>query len=211
MNRSISLAAILVCLVSSLWAAEDAFIPIFDGKTLSGWTKVGGKEKSWSIEDGVLVTQGEGGGWLSTEKTYGDFVLALEYQVGPGGNSGVFIRAPHNGDPAYTGMEIQVLDDESPRYKTLQPYQYCGSVYGVQAAKRGHTKPAGEWNAMEISAVGPKITVKLNGTTITEAVLTEHTDAEKTHPGIKRPDGYIGFQNHDEPVKFRNIRVKSWK
>lgn len=209
MRRSTSLALISLALSTTIgFSKEDGFEPLFDGKTTTGWTRVGGKESNWVVENGELVTKGEGGGWLSTEKTYGDFVLKLEFQVGPGGNSGVFIRSPHNGDPAYTGMEIQVLDDDSDRYKTLKAFQYCGSVYGVEAAKRGSVKPAGQWNSMEISAIGPKVTVKLNGTTITEADLTKHTDAEASHPGIKRPDGYIGFQSHDEPVKFRNVSIK---
>lgn len=210
MSRSISLALIALALSPAAgFADDDGFEPLFDGKSTAGWTRVGGKEKNWVVENGELITQGASGGWLSTEKTYGDFILKLEYQVGPGGNSGVFIRSPHSGDPAYTGMEIQVLDDDSDRYKSLKPFQYCGSVYGVEAAKRGSTKPAGQWNAMEITAIGPKVTVKLNGTVITEADLTKHADAEAGHPGIKRPDGYIGFQNHDEPVKFRNIAIKT--
>ena len=157
------------------------------------------------------MTKGEGGGWLSTEKTYGDFVLKLEYRLRPGGNSGVFIRSPRTGDPAYTGMEIQILDDESDRYKALQPFQYCGSVYGVVAAKRGQAKPAGEWNALEIRAEGPKVQVKLNGATIVDANLDDHPDAAEKHPGIKRRDGYIGLQSHSEPVEFRNIQIKELK
>ncbi len=190
-------------------AADDGFTPLFDGKTLTGWESVGGKSGNWVIEDGVLVTKGEGGGWLSTVKTYGDFTVKLEFLLEPGGNSGVFIRSPHSGDPAYTGMEIQVLDDDSERYKDLKPYQYCGSVYGVSAAKRGSVKPAGQWNAMEITATGSKVSVKINGNLVVETDLKDHADAEATHPGIKRPEGYIGLQSHSEPVKFRNIAIKT--
>lgn len=187
---------------------DDGFKPLFDGKTLAGWTMVDGKEGNWVVEDGVLITKGEGGGWLSTSDTYKNFTVKLEYRLKEGGNSGVFIRSPHNGDPAYTGMEIQVLDDDARVYKDLKPFQYCGSVYGVEAAKRGHTKAAGEWNAMEITANGSKITVTLNGAKIVETDLKDHQDVSKEHPGILRPDGYIGLQSHSEPVEFRNIAIK---
>ena len=189
-------------------AAEEGFTPLFDGKSTEGWTPVGGKPGNWLVKDGLLVTKGEGGGWLSTDKTYANFVLTLEYKVGPGGNSGVFIRSPHSGDPAYSGMELQVLDDDDDQYKNLKPFQYTGSVYGVVAAKRGHTKKPGEWNRMEITADGPKVVVKLNGATIVDANLDEHQDAAKEHPGILRKEGYIGLQSHSDEVQFRNIETQ---
>ena len=200
--------AALAAATLALAAADEGFTPLFDGKTTAGWEAIGGKPDNWVAQDGLLVTRGEGGGWLSTAKPYKDFTLKLEYLLRDKGNSGVFIRSPREGDPAYTGIEIQILHDEAEVYKTLQPYQYCGSVYGVAAARRGRTKPPGEWNAMEITARGPKITVQLNGAVITEANLEEHAGAAEKHPGIKRPEGYIGLQSHSEPVEFRNVQIK---
>jgi hypothetical protein len=212
MLRSARLALIVVApLAGIVLAADEGFVALFDGKTLQGWTLVNSAAGNWVVQDGLLVTKGEGGGWLSTEKTYANFVLKLEYRLKPGGNSGVFLRAPHTGDPAYTGMEIQILDDDDPRYKELKPFQYCGSLYGVVAAQRGHTKPAGQWNAMEITADGPKITVKLNGATVVTANVKEHPDAVAEHPGLERTEGYIGLQSHSEPVEFRNIQLKKLK
>ncbi|WP_422930269.1 3-keto-disaccharide hydrolase [Singulisphaera sp. PoT] len=192
-------------------AEDEGFVSLFDGKSLQGWTPVNSSAGNWLVQDGLLVTKGQGGGWLSTDKVYKDFTLKLEFRVEKGGNSGVFIRSPHSGDPAYSGMELQVLDDDDDQYKTLKPFQYTGSVYGVVAAKRGHTKAPGEWNQMEITAKGSKITVKLNGTTIVDADLSEHSDAAKAHPGILRADGYVGLQSHSDPVKFRNISIKELK
>ncbi len=190
--------------------AEDDFTPLFNGKDLEGWTVVGGKADNWEVKDGVLATKGQGG-WLSTEKEYSDFTLKLEFRVPPGGNSGIFLRSPHTGDPAYTGMEVQVLDDEAEKYKNLLPGQYCGSVYRVMPAERGHTKPAGEWNAMEITANGPHIVVKLNGATIVDDSIDKHQEDTKEHPGLKRDKGYIGLQSHGDPVEFRNIAIKTLK
>lgn len=210
-RRFRAIFASLCLLIASMTAtalAED-FVTLFDGKTTAGWSPVAGKPGNWLVKDGLLITKGEGGGWLSTEKTYKDFVLKLEYKTESGGNSGVFIRAPHQGDPAYTGMEIQILDDDADIYKNLKPFQFCGSIYGVVPAKRGAIKPAGEWNSMEITAKGTKISIVLNGTTIVDADLKDHPEAAAQHPGILRDGGYIGLQSHSDPVEFRNIQVKS--
>jgi hypothetical protein len=206
MTRSTSLIALAA--FALLGAADEGFVSLFDGSTTKGWTPVAGKPENWAVKDGLLLTKGEGGGWLSTDKTYSDFVLRLEYRTQAAGNSGVFIRAPRSGDPAYTGMEIQILDDNDPKYKDLRPAQYTGSVYDVVPPERGHTKPPGEWNALEIKAAGSKVTVKVNGATVVDADLTQHTAAAEKHPGILRKDGYIGLQSHSDPVEFRNIQIK---
>lgn len=202
------IALFLLASISSE-AAGNQSKPLFDGKSLQGWTNVGGAEGNWLARDGLLITRGEGGGWLSTEQEYGDFELSLEYKLLAGGNSGVFIRSPRTGDPAYTGIEIQILDDGDARYADLRPFQYCGSVYGVIAARRGATKPPGEWNRMTIRAEGTRIKVTLNGETIVDGDLKDHADAEAEHPGIKRPRGYIGLQSHSEPVEFRNVTIQT--
>ena len=93
---------------------------------LVGWQQIGGQQDTWHFEDGVLYTEGEHGGWLATLRQYDDFKLSLEFRVPPGGNSGVFIRSPLEGDPAYTGMEIQILDDYAEQWQGLNPYQYTG-------------------------------------------------------------------------------------
>lgn len=210
MTRATGLGLALATLALGL-AADEGFTRLFDGKTTAGWDPVGGKADNWDVADGLLVTKGSGGGWLSTAKTYSDFVLKLEYRLQEGGNSGVFLRSPREGDPAYVGIEVQILDDDADRYKELKPFQYCGSAYGVIAAKRGQTKKPGEWNAMEITARGSKIKVKLNGETIVDGDLADHKDVAKEHPGILRTEGYIGLQSHSEPVEFRNIEIKELK
>lgn len=204
----------LFCLLlscASLLQSKGDFVPLVEGSSLKGWESVGGKAENWTAQDGLLITKGDGGGWLSTRDEYDDFHLKLEYKLQSGGNSGVNIRSPHTGDPAYTGIEIQILDDDDDRYKDLKPFQYCGSVYGIVAAKRGSTKPAGEWNAMEVIAKGTKIQVILNGATIIDADLKDHESAAKEHPGMKRPGGYVGLQSHSEPVEFRNVMIRRLK
>ena len=152
---------------------------------------------------------------LFTEKEYGDFVFRFEFKLTPGANNGVGIRTPLQGNPAYDGMEIQILDDRDPMYKDIQPWQVHGSIYGVAAAKRDQLKPAGEWNTEEITAKGRQVTVKVNGVTVADADIdkasTPKTLDGHEHPGLKNAKGHIGFLGHTNVIEFRNIRVKELK
>jgi hypothetical protein len=163
---------------------------------------------SWHVEDGILYCSGGGGGWLSTTKEYGDFEIELEFRVPPGGNSGVFLRAPHEGNPAYQGMEVQVLDDRAPEYANLMPGQYCGSVYGITPPKTRVSKPAGEWQTMKIICQGREVQVFLNGTEISKTNLDNEQKHAAEHPGINRKSGYIGLQNHGTRLDYKNLRIR---
>jgi len=186
--------------------AKDGFVRLFDGKTLEGWQ---GDTKGYVIEDGAIVCKP--GGNLYTAKEYADFCFRFEFKTPPGANNGVGIRTPMGKNAAYAGMEIQILDDGHEKYKGwLKPYQVHGSIYGVVPAKRGHLKPAGEWNSEEICAKGSKIKITLNGTVIVDADLSEITETidHREHPGLHNEKGYIGFLGHGDRVEFRNIRIK---
>ncbi len=191
---------------------EQGFVPLFDGKTLNGWILVHGKGRGYVVEDGAIVCPADGGGNLFTEKEYADFVLRLEWRLWEGGNNGIGIRAPLEGDAAYAGMEIQILDDEAPVYQRmrLKPAQYTGSVYDVVPARRGFVRRNGVWNEMEIRAVGRRVQVTLNGELITDANLEDVKDPEvlKKHPGLQRSSGHIGLLGHGTRVEFRALRVR---
>jgi hypothetical protein len=200
---------------------EPGFTSIFNGKDLSGWVYGNRKDKDgkdvpnksgegYRVEDGVIYCTKEDGGNLYTEKEYGDFSLKFEFKLTANANNGIGIRAPGEGDSAYVGMEIQVLDDSGSAYQKLQPYQYHGSIYDLVACKRGFQKPVGEWNEEEIYAKGRQIKVTLNGTVIVDANLDDIKDEAKLkkHPGINRTKGFIGFLGHGARVEFRNLRVK---
>lgn len=208
--------AILLLLAGSVYAADkvatlssdeakDGFVSLFDGKTLKGWQ---GDVKGYVVEDGAIVCKGEN---LYTDKEYSNFVLRLEFKLPSGGNNGVGIRTPMQGIPAYVGMEIQVLDDNHPKHKDLEAYQYHGSIYGVVPAKRGHLKPIGQWNQEEIVADGSHIKVTLNGVVITDADISKIKDTpdHQPHPGLHNAKGYIGWLGHGDPVAFRNVRIKT--
>lgn len=191
---------------------EAGFTPLFDGKSLKGWVLVRGTGPGYIVEDGAIVCPKEGGGNLFTEREYANFVLRLEWRLWEGGNNGIGIRAPLEGDAAYVGMEIQVLDDEAPVYQKmgLKPTQYTGSIYDVVPARRGHVRRNGAWNEMEIEANGRIIRVVLNGVTVCDSNLDEIKDPAvlNKHPGLARASGHIGFLGHGTRVEFRKIRLR---
>lgn len=206
-------------------AQESGFTSLFNGKDLTGWVygRRGPAEnktgKGYQVENGILFTTKEDGGNLYTEKEYADFVFRFEFRLTENANNGIGIRAPLDGDAAYAGMEIQILDDSGSQYTNLRPAQYHGSVYNMFPAKRGFQKPVGEWNSEEIIAKGRQITVTLNGTTIVDANLDDVKDdallakqRDLTRPegsrGIANTRGHIGLLGHGTRVEFRNLRIK---
>jgi hypothetical protein len=191
---------------------EKGFVALFDGKSLNGWKLIRGHGPGYVVKDGVLVCPADGGGNLFTENEYSNFVFRFEFKTEPGGNNGVGVRAPLEGDAAYQGMEIQILDDVHERYKgKIKSEQHHGSIYDVIPARTGFLKPAGEWNEEEIMAQGSRIRVKLNGVIILDADLNNVREEAtlKKHPGLKKKSGHIGFLGHGSLVEFRNIRIKA--
>jgi hypothetical protein len=188
----------------------EGFVPLFNGRDLTGWA---GNEHSYSVEDGTIVIRpSKSGGNLYTEKEYSDFIFRFEFKLTPGANNGLGIRTPMEGDAAYVGYELQILDNTAEVYANLQPYQYHGSVYGIIPAKRGYLKPVGEWNSQEVYLKGDDIRITLNGTVILEGNLKEAskngTPDHREHPGLQRTSGHIGFLGHGSLLWFRNIRIK---
>jgi hypothetical protein len=182
---------------------QEGFVSLFNGKNLDGWQ---GSTNGYTAEDGLLICQEKGGGTLLTKKEYADFVFRFEFKLEPAANNGVAIRTPLGCNPAYCGMEIQILDSQ---YKGALPWQAHGSIYGVVPAKTGFLKPAGQWNCEEIRCDGRRVTVTLNGEVIVDANLDEVKPVDgHEHPGLKQEKGYIGFLGHGDRIEFRNIRIK---
>ncbi|MFO0864500.1 MAG: DUF1080 domain-containing protein [Gemmataceae bacterium] len=209
MIRLIASFALAIAFALPAFADEPpaGFISLFNGKDLTGW-KSTGKKDVWGAENGVLYVAGGGGGYLFTEKEYANFEFRCEYKMPKMGNSGVGIRAPLQGDPAYVGMEIQLLDDAN--WKGLQVWQHTGSIYNVVPAKKVNSKAFGEWNAIRIVADKRKVMVEHNGETLVDANLDEYVKEHgKKHPGITRERGHVGFQSYNFRVEFRNIYLKN--
>ena len=97
---------------------------------------------------------------------------------------------------------MQLLDDSAERYKNIEPAQYCGSIYKVAPATSHVSRPAGEWNTMEINCQGSAYRITHNGVVIVNA-----SEAELPELGKRFVQGYLGLQNHSEEVWFRNLRI----
>ncbi len=195
---------------SNKWLQEHtsaSYVSLFNGKDLSGWK---GALDNYEVIDGAIQCKTGKGGVLHTEKEYSNFSVRLEFQLPPGGNNGLAIRYPGEGDTAYVGMcELQVLDDSAEKYAKLDPRQYHGSAYGMIAAKTGFQRPVGQWNYEEVTVNGSNIRVELNGTVILDGDLSKVKEymANSPHPGKDRSSGFFGFAGHNDPVRFRNVAI----
>lgn len=197
----------------SLTAEEqkEGYELLFNGKDLDNWQ---GNKTDYVVEDNAIAIYptGKGHGNLYTGKEYSDFIFRFEFQLTPGANNGLGIHASLDGNAAYAGKELQILDNTAPVYANLEPYQYHGSVYGIIPAKRGFLKPVGEWNYQEVYVKGDRIKITLNGTVILDGDVKKATRNgamdKKEHPGLDVRKGYIGFLGHGTIVRFRDIRVK---
>ena len=204
-------ALLMVLVVTATARADDSsgFVPLFNGKDLTGWElkqSKGDIKDSWSVKENILACKA-GGGWISTDKQYGNYILRVEWRIQEGGNSGVFLRVPgvvEGKSPSMTGMEVQILDDNSAKYKgKLKPYQFSGSIYTFVPCSKPVFKGVNTWNTFEITCKGDKVTVVYNGEKVAEADM--NTSAEFAKRPLK---GYIGLQNHGSAVEFRKVEIK---
>ena len=187
----------------------DDYTSLFNGSDLSGWK---GAIENYEVVDGTIRCKEGHGGVLHTEQEYADFSARLEINIPAGGNNGLAIRYPGEGDTAYVGMcELQVLDNDAEQYAKLDPRQVHGSAYGILPAARGYLRPTGEWNYQKVTVKGSTIRVELNGSTILNGDVATVTEfmANSPHPGKDRTSGYFGFAGHNDPVRFRAVEIKS--
>jgi len=207
MTRSGTLAVLVFFgLGVAVAVAEDKFepgegwIPLFNGKDLTGW-KTRGPNTSWEVQDGVLANLREKNGEkrrgvdIYTEKKFLDFKLHIEFKVPKGGNSGVYLRGR---------KEVQVHDS----YGVAKPGSgHCGGIYSVAAPLVNACKPAGEWNTFDITCVGNKITVYLNGKLIQDNVEVNRPTGGSMGGQLGTP-GPIMLQGNHSTVWYRNIWIK---
>ncbi|HAL70464.1 MAG TPA: DUF1080 domain-containing protein, partial [Verrucomicrobiales bacterium] len=196
----------------TLAAGEEGFKEMVNGKDLSNWQ---GAVENYDMKDGAIYCKAGKGGDLLTLEEYGDCVIRTEFILPLGGNNGIALRTPKEGNAAWNGLELQVIDSDGYNAKAKTPlkdYQYHGSVYGLIGAKHGYLRPVGQWNFQEVTVKGQHITVTLNGTKILDADLSQVDRSKlapkKTPKGLDKTSGFIGFAGHSDPVGFRSFRVK---
>ena len=194
--------------------AQPDWIPLFNGKNLSGWKGANGTATNWKVENGLLVNTGRKKGnasWIAHERVFDNFELELEFRFDPGCNSGVFFRTPlEKGRPAYLGNEIQIADmSNAALLKKLTPDRHMGALYTVSPPTLDAAKKPGEWHRMIVRCVGPRCHVSINNQVVQDVYLTSFSDEIKeTHPGLLRKDGHIGLQSKEVPIEFRAVRIR---
>jgi hypothetical protein len=192
-------------------SGDAGYSSIFNGRNLSGWA---GPIDNYEVVDGHIMCKPGQGGTIYWNQALSDFQARLEFALPPGGNNGLAIRYPGEGDTAYVGMtELQVLDDNYEQVRgPIDARQAHGSAYGMVAAARGYQRPIGEWNVQEVTVRGSTVMVELNGTIILNADLSTVDPSTymggRPHPGVTRTEGFFGFAGHSDPVRYRNVQIR---
>src|SRR5437016_807270 len=205
------------------FCADEDFRPLFPddgppkGWSVREWNDLTKKVtvSGWTVKDGVLHSGQRRGTWLMSEKEYTDFVLEFEIKLTEVGNSGVALRAPMRGDPAFDGMELQVADF---RYNTqAKDSELTGGIYRAIAPSKQVYKPT-EWNKFRVEMKDAHLKATLNGEVIQDVDLTKYDQTVKRHDGSDAPPvkdrprkGHIGFQQlsrDNVPVQIRGVRIK---
>jgi hypothetical protein len=203
---------LLMVMVGGFSAGQDAdadslegFQPLFNSNDLTGWKLTAGR-LNWGFDEGVLYTTGTENNFLLSEKEYADFEIRFDYMVPKEGVSGLALRAPGQGNPAYAGLEIQLVDDAN--IANLKPMEYTGSIYDVvPAAPRAKIEP-GKWNHVRIVAQERHILVEVNSVKILDADLKNYRHLADKHPGVLRSKGHLGFRSQKGRVEFCNLFIK---
>jgi hypothetical protein len=224
MSTLLKSSLVLICFVaahSSQAAEAEGFVPLFPhegapaGWRVTHWANVNDpppQDARWIVKDGVLQGSTPRGTWLVSEREYGDFLLEFEFRLDHKGNSGVGLRFPAAGDPAFDGLELQMVD---PRYygaEQMPPEELTGSLYKAVAPLKQAYKPT-HWNKYEITCRGAHVSVRLNGELIQQVNLDGQTAMlERGLPLKDRPRrGHIGFQELSRGgghVEIRGARIK---
>ncbi len=204
-------------LAATPWGVANGWVSLFDGQSLAGWEEADG-QGGFEATNGVLRLMTKGGAQsIRTRDDWKDFEFQLDFAMARGTNSGVFLRGDRKGgDPAWSGCEIQILDDhhwEADQKYTLKPWQFTGSLYGSAAPATKALKPHGEWNRMSIRMKGSTVRTLLNGAELYSVDTTKLEVPQGQKPFAERAGtGFIGIQRHapeglqvDSYLQVRNI------
>lgn len=226
--KTVVTAVVVAWLASSGVAeADNALTPdekaagwvlLFDGRTLDGWTTSTGAASKTPVDRalGAINPHKCGGYMLIHKDVHGDFKLALDFKIGKGCNSGVFIRtfplAPRPGkDVGFNGIEVAVDDT------TTAGDHDTGALYDLVKPSVNAMKPVGRWNRMVITCDGPRIIIEVNGKVVTRADLDEWTTPNRRPDGSEHKfdvaykdhprRGFIGLQDHGSPCWYKNVKL----
>jgi hypothetical protein len=211
----------VVCSVVAATANDDEFVPLFNGRDLTGWVNANCAPETWSVREGVIYCTGHPTGALRTTRQYENFILEVEWRhLSKGGNSGVFIWGTPIAAPAVPflrGIEVQVLDHgyaedyEKKNGKRSDGFTTHGDVFPIHGATmkpfgrhRGErsfpseerSKGTPEWNHYRIVGTNGVLRLSVNGKEVSGG---EECNYRK---------GFLALESEGAPVEFRNVRIK---
>jgi hypothetical protein len=211
--------AALLSLALTLAAAANP-VPLFDGKTFTGWE--GDTGTVWRIEDGALVAgsltaKQEKNNFLATTKTYGDFELTLKWKL--------------EGTEGFVNGGVQFRTERIPNHHEVSGYQadlgkgYDGALYDESRRKKilaqpapevlaKAQKPVGEWNDYRIRAEGRRIQIWLNGIQTVDYTETEGIILQDGKSLVIQPTGIIAVQIHGNAtsiVRYKDLMIEELK
>jgi hypothetical protein len=197
---ALALFTATACLVRA--ADEEGFRPLFNGKDTQGWhLRHADSRKSWTVQDGILkntVTKEAHGTDLVSDEKFLNFTVRYEYMIPDKSNSGFYLRGRH---------EIQILGDYASGKPSLGGN---GAIYNFKAPDKFVSKPGNEWQTVEVTMIGNKITVVQNGVKIHDNVECNRPTGGELDNKVEEP-GPIMLQGDHGTVMFRNIRIKVLK
>jgi len=222
----VSMIALVSCSSANKISGDDDWVDLFDGETTNGWHTYGKEDAgaAWEVVDGSLYLNVEGKskedrGDLVTDKEYENYHLKLEWKISEGGNSGVIFNV-HEDKEKYgatysTGPEMQVLDNDKHADGKIHKHR-TGDLYDLIASSSEPMKAVGEWNQAEIISNQGELEFILNGVSIVKTTMFDDNWKELI-AGSKFADwpgfgtfrkGKIALQDHNDPVWYRNIKIK---
>ncbi len=193
MTRSLIALALLLAVPRD----DEGFVPLFNGRDFEGWQFKDKYRDHWTVKDGIIDYDGQGGGDLWTEKEFADFVLKVDWRLPRKGDSGIYLRGSSKSQVNIWVNPLGSGEVYGYRTDNKMPEEVRKAVTPSKVAD----KPVGEWNSFEITMKGERLTVILNGEKVIDSARL---------PGVK-PAGRIALQHHGDPVQFRNIRLRELK
>jgi len=181
--------------------AASGFAPIFDGKSLNGWTVRDGPESAFYVKDEAIVVHESSGypTWLRSNRLYENFDFRGEFFVKGWTNSGIYLHAPEHGRSMWCGVKVNIFHeaDAKPAVESM------GSIFPVVAPLKVNVKNKAEWNAFRVVFDWPRLQVWTNDELVQD--LDVESVAELRH---RLRSGYLGLESLSYPIRFRNLRVR---
>ena len=234
-----AISTVLVSAQNKLTKKEikEGWVLLFDGKSFDGWRQCNKTEMAphWVIENGVMriISMAErpprvegqprqgSSDILYGVKKFKNFELSIDWNIGHGGNAGIFYYVREiPGKPIYEACpEVQILDNWNAGDNKIANH-LAGSLYDMLPALPSNAKPSGQWNTIVIRVKDGHVTHTQNGEKVCEYTLwtpewkklVENSKFKTWEPfinGAPDKEGYIGLQDHqDNGCSFRNIKIR---